>query len=161
SLDLLRGKAFLGPYLPALPGEPRAIAAKDLDQINEYWSMKLESGDPTRPLAPVAPWSGITLEPQEGAEFLPHTNDLVIERRVGRGRIVATAFSLTQRDLWNWPSFDGFLNACLLRRDPRRFSGTQSNFNVDWADNVQSARDPLHVTQLRFLSRDWLGDTGF
>ncbi len=123
SLDLLRGKAFLGPYLPALPGEPLAITAKELDPLSQFWSKKLKTGEETRPLIPVTPWSGITLEPTEGSEFLPNTNDLVVERRVGRGRIVATAFSLTQRDLWNWPSFDGFFNACLLRRGPRQFFG--------------------------------------
>src|SRR5262249_18688914 len=108
--------------------------------------------------------SGVSLMPSGDAKPLPHTGGLVIERRIGRGRIVSTAFRLTQRELWvNWPSFDGFLNACLLRRPARSFSDPGSaGLSVDWAGETHhSAADPLLVTQLRFLSRDWDGKAGF
>ena len=123
SLDQLRDKAFLGSYLPAMPGEPMTISAETLEPLSKAWTINPTDKDkPRKPLAPVNPWSGVELKPEPGATFLPDTGDLVIERPVGRGRIVATAFRLTQRDLWNWPSFDGFWNACLLRRPPRTFS---------------------------------------
>src|SRR6478736_6540196 len=55
SLDQLRGKTFLGPYLPALPGDPISITADQLKNLNATWSKKLEDRTPTRPLTPVNP----------------------------------------------------------------------------------------------------------
>jgi hypothetical protein len=153
SLDQLRGKSFLGSYLPALPGEPRKISAETLKPLSEFFTV----GKNERPLAPVADWSGIELVKQGDAEFLEHTNDLVVERQIGRGRIVATAFRLTERALVNWPGFDGFLNSCLLRRPPREFS--RPNLGepviVDWYRNRGAFDDPSLTTGLRYLSRDW------
>jgi hypothetical protein len=166
SLDQLRDKSFLGSYLPAMPGEPLTITAETLGPLNERWTIPIQSQGKT-PLAPVNPWSGITLIPESGAEVLvagpaPEKQPLVVERRVGRGRIVATAFRLTQRELWNWPSFDGFLNGCLLRRPPRAFSMAQyGGLNVDWADQPERYHDPNLVTGVRYFSRDWDEKTGF
>ena len=53
------------------------------------------------------------------------TGDLVVERRVGRGRIVVTAFSLSAPDVVNWGSFDSFSNNGLLRRPRRVFTAGQ------------------------------------
>jgi hypothetical protein len=167
SLDQLRGQAFLGSYLPATAGEPLSITAEMLKPFSDHWTLPVNN-EPGQPLAPVNPWSGVSLIPQGDADVLvdtggPDNIPLVVERRVGRGRIVTTAFRLTQRELWDWPSFDGFLNACLLRRPPRVFSAAPylGGLNVDWADQPQRYRDPLLVTGLRFLSRDWHEETGF
>src|SRR5262249_21854105 len=126
TLDQLRDKSFLAPYLPATAGEPITIDSDKLARLNKVWTLDVpdERGQkqPGRPLAAVRPWSGVTLAVHKDATTLPDTSNLVVERRIGRGRIVVTAFRLTQRELWNWPGFDGFLNACLLRRPPRRFS---------------------------------------
>ena len=42
-----------------------------------------------------------------------------MERQIGRGRIAVTSFRIGQPSLLNWPSFDCFLNAVLLRRGER------------------------------------------
>ncbi len=167
SLDQLRDKTFLGSYLPATAGEPLFITAEMLGPLNQRWTLPVH-GQPEQPLAAASPWSGVTLDPQDDANVLVDSGGsdrkpLVVERRVGRGRIVVTAFPLAQRELWSWPSFDGFLNACLLRRPPRVFSSTQytGDLNVDWASQPERLRDPFLVTQSRFLSRDWNAETGF
>ncbi|HEY2826915.1 MAG TPA: hypothetical protein VGJ04_04885 [Pirellulales bacterium] len=167
SLDQLRDKAFLGSYLPAVPGEPLSITTEMLGPMNHEWTLPIK-GEPGKPLALVSPWSGVTLIPQADANVLvdaggAEKEPLVVERRVGRGRIIATAFRLTQRELWNWPSFDGFLNACLLRRPPREFSAADysAGLNADWVDQPWRYRDPLLVTGVRYFSRDWNADTGF
>jgi hypothetical protein len=166
SLDQLRDKSFLGPYLPAAAGEPITIDSDTLAPLNKVWTLDVpdERGQkqPGRPLAAVRPWSGVTLALQKDATTLPDTANLVAERRIGRGRIVVTAFRLAQRELWNWPGFDGFLNACLLRRPSRRFSDHVGALNVDWnLSPHRVAADPLLITQFRFLSRDWDGKDGF
>ncbi|HEY2882135.1 MAG TPA: hypothetical protein VGJ15_06865, partial [Pirellulales bacterium] len=174
SLDQLKDKTFLGDYLPATAGEPMQISADTLQQLkfNDVWTLPVNNL-PSRPLLPVNPWSGITLKLQNDGHFLDastHSGQLVAERQVGRGRIVVTAFRLTQRELWNWPSFDNFFNACLLRRPPRHFSGefdassaagSSSTLSVDWANDRWGFADPRYVTQVRFLTRDWDQKNGF
>jgi hypothetical protein len=186
SLDQLRGTAFLGPYLPAVVGKPMEITTATLAPLSKYWTLK-ERGQPARPLAPVNPWSGVSLDLQGDAKFVPNTADLVAERKVGRGRIVATSFRLTQREFWNWPGCDGFWNGCLLHRPPRQFSSpgnsslsplrvdfTERSLN-DWSQLLPGAiqeylgkplangqcLDPCLVTQVRYLTRDWKKDEGF
>lgn len=167
SLDQLRDKAFLGSYLPALPGDPLPITADMLKPLSNKWTLPIQNeSSPT--LTPMNAWSGVTLLTQPSANVLVDTggssaSPLVVEGRVGRGRIVVTSFRLTQRELWNWPSFDGFLNGCLLRRPPRVFTASPDlgGVSVDWLQQPQRYHDPLLVTGLRFFSRDWNGESGF
>ncbi|MCC7086801.1 MAG: hypothetical protein IT427_17525 [Pirellulales bacterium] len=186
SLDQLRGKSFLGPYLPALASESTTISAETLLPLSKHWTLP-ERGQPAPLLAPVKPWSGLTLKLQDNANIIPDTAGLVAERRVGRGRIVVTAFRLAQRELWNWPGCDGFWNACLLRRPPRKFSSPTGAglgaLQVDFLESSWNSRrilppdarqeatqetlssgqalNPTVVTQVRYLSRDWKKDEGF
>ena len=78
-----------------------------------------------------------------------------MERRIGRGRMVATAFALSARKVVNWQNFDGFLNGCLMRRPSREFSTADSGF-----PQVKTLRTPLEKEDarvtcgLRYFSRD-------
>ena len=67
------------------------------------------------------PWPGAVLKKDPHASIVPYTGDLLVERQVGRGRIVASAFRLTGPELTGWPGFDCFFNACLLRRPARSY----------------------------------------
>ena len=114
TLDTLKG-SFLEPYLPAVAAGTREISAADLAEINAF------SGKPIRKLSPVKPWSGVKFEKHPQAEFVPNSGELLVERRVGRGRIVVSAFRLCDRDFTTWPGVDEFFNAYLLRHAPRKF----------------------------------------
>ena len=70
---------------------------------------------------PTGKWSGVGLKLARGAQFVPGTGELLAEWRVGRGRVVVSAVRLSDRGLTAWSGFDGFFNACLLRRPPRRY----------------------------------------
>ncbi len=155
SLDQLGQHTFLHDYLPALAGEPMKISAETLAPLNQRWTLPVNK-QAGKSLAAATTWNGITLKLQPDAQFVPGAGDLVAQRQVGRGRIVVTAFRLTQRELWDWPSFDGFVNGCLLLRPPRKFSttGLLNRLTVDWADASLSVTDPQWVTQVRYLSRD-------
>src|SRR5262249_10155080 len=59
------------------------------------------------------------------------------------------------RELLDWPSFDGFFNACLLRRPARRYvTNTPQVVRLEWADVPGRVLDPGLITQLRYFSRD-------
>jgi hypothetical protein len=149
TLDSLRG-TILEPYLPATAAAAKPLDPAAVEQLSTYWTVPDDRGQRVE-LRPAAPWSGIELTTQPAADFVNGTGRLVVERRVGRGRIVATAFRLSEPELWRWPSFDSFFNACILRRPSRRFDPMRQHFEfVTGGDRL----DPALVTNVRFLTRD-------
>ncbi len=153
SLDTLRG-SFLDPYLPVASDGPREISAADLGEISSQWSIK--SGRPgSDDLRAGKPWPGVRWQLHSGGEIVARTGGLVAERRLGRGRIVVTAFPLSQPELIKWRGFDGFLNACVLRRGPRKFlAGSDGLRRTEWANDASSCWNPREVTHLRYFARD-------
>jgi len=152
SLDSL-GNSFLAPYLPATSAGSRELKGADFKELNDRFTLNVH-GKPGRRLAPVAPWAGVTLNVDAEAREVPGTGGLLAERRVGRGRIVVSAFELDQRELTDWSCFDGFFNACLLGRPPRRFVGDELDVQVTWAEGGFRPFDPRAVCKLRYFARD-------
>ena len=156
SLDQLRG-GFLDLYLPAQGGRTVEIASSAVAEINSHWS--LVDARTRRPLnlepLPGRPLVGIELRNRAGGQFLPGCGGLVAERRVGRGRIAVTSFSLTDGLFLRWASYDSFFNACLLRRPPRHFEMRSQLLHTRWADyHPALLADARLVTTLRYFSRD-------
>ncbi|MEX2092356.1 MAG: hypothetical protein WD971_06745, partial [Pirellulales bacterium] len=166
SLDLLKG-SFLEPYLPATSGGSRKITADDLDTLNRHWIIAAPRGGEL--LAPKTPWSGIELVPQLGKGEIDRLGDstggLLMERNVGRGRIVVSAMQLSERELVNWTSgFESLFNGGILRR-PRRVyrPGYYDELTLAWADPQLMNRrlDARLTTGLRYLARDLGIDTNY
>ena len=156
TLALLRG-SFLDAYLPATAGKSRSLTAESLAPLSA--AVQPEDGRNTVPaLEPVRPWSGVALELRPNAHWLPDEHsDLIAECAVGRGRIVATAFHLNQRELVNWTGFDVLLNAYLLRHPPRKFVDSNSldqSVSAVWADDRNDKFDARLTCGLRYLTRD-------
>jgi len=150
SLDLLRG-SFLDPLLPAGPGKSWDMDAATLHPLGQL------SPDAARKLRVAQAWTGQHLDlGGRDANVLvraPDQESLIAERRVGRGRVVVSAFRLTQRELIEWPGYDGLFNAALLRRPPRRFVNSyEDRVGVAWADGV--LEDSARVSQVRIFTRD-------
>ena len=168
SLDLLKG-SFLEEYLPARNAGPRKLEAGDpaFAELNEHWIVSTRRV-PGERLKPTAPWSGIKLELVPDAKnttrALPNTGELLVERQVGRGRIVVSAMQLSERDLINWRSgFESLFNACLLRRPNRVYSDGTGGPVLNWASNDLRERrlDAKLTTRLRFFARDLGVDTSY
>jgi hypothetical protein len=164
SLDLLKG-SFLEPYLPATSGGSRQISADDLRELNRHWTIQSPRGG--QPLAPKTPWSGIALVEPPDLQKLDTlgqtTGGLIVERRVGRGRIVVSAMQLSERELVNWKSgFESLVNGGILRRPQREYrSGYYGEPTLAWADPQLMNRrlDARLTTGLRYLARDLGVDT--
>ncbi len=156
SIDSMAG-SFLAPYLPATAEGAVKLTAADFADLNQSWSLvSKKSGTRLDLVVPAtAPMMGITLARQPGSEFIPGTGNLVAERRVGRGRVVVTAFPMTHRDIINWPSYDSFFNACMLRRPARRFlKSPLGAIHPEWVDQKGGRRNPRYVTATRYFTRD-------
>ncbi|MBL8829602.1 MAG: hypothetical protein JNM18_21675, partial [Planctomycetaceae bacterium] len=141
--------SFLKPYLPATAGESITLDREQLAFLEQpAWRVRDKS------LQVVKPWSGVELVPHATAQRLldsPH----IVERRVGRGRVVATAFRLDQRELREWPGYDGFWHTCLLRRVPRRFESRRNDDEgprIAWATG--HPQESALSTDVRLFARD-------
>lgn len=162
SLDSL-GRSFLADYLPVREGRVEKMTQVDAGELDAHWGRALPNGRKevgfpwSEPAAlDVLRWSEEDLarhrdsgdaqaqdeEVVAGAAFVPGTAKLVVESRVGRGRIVVAAFSLSARPVVVWRSLDNFLNGCLLRRPGRSFPAVDSLESVRlsdrWADLLKS-----------------------
>ncbi len=154
SLDSLRS-SFLAEYLPAESTGARTLTAEELSGWSAYWSRRDGGARPPQ-LKPTKPWSGITLKPHAEAGELAGGGQLFYERAIGRGAIVLSAIQLTQRDLINWPGYDSFLNAGLLRRPRRTFSeGLYDDERATWTEFPSHRLDAHLTTGLRFFARDF------
>src|SRR5207237_6680082 len=103
------------------------------------------------------PMIGIELKLHAAAQPMEGTGGLVVERRVGGGRVVVTRFPLTDVRIKQWKNFDGFFNSVLLRRPGRVFDQTElSSLDVKWDDpNLHDMRlDARLGSTLRYFSRD-------
>ena len=122
TLDKLKG-SFLdasqeASYLPATAGDSIKLTPAEIDAMASAWNTPGKNDKKGRNLVAARPWSVVELKKQPTARFVENTEKQVVERQVGRGRIVVTSFRIGQPSLLNWPSFDCFLNAVLLRRPP-------------------------------------------
>ena len=100
------------------------------------------------------------------ARPLATTGGLLVERTVGRGRIVVSAMQLAERDLVNWRGgFESLFNACILRRPQRESIGpaTSATSTLAWADPklAEQRLDARLTTGLRYLARDLGVDTNY
>ena len=159
SLDKLRG-SFLAPYLPAQGGAVRKLTQGDVDELSRHWSLPSKKKGEIREIQilPDKPMVGVELKMHEEGQFVPHTGELVAERRVGGGRIVVTAFPLTDLRIRYWKNFDGFFNGVLLRRPARQFDQSMdlATLEMKWAGQTLSpfVRDPRLSTTMRIFTRD-------
>lgn len=169
SLDLLRG-SFLEPLLPAMADGAEEISVRRLEEFEQGFAV----GERGAPLTKTGTWSGVALKLAGNAHAVPGTSGLVVERRVGRGRIVVTAMQLTDRRLLRWSKgYENFFNAAVLRRPPRRFVPLDPGFSdfseegddaepvidtqpaaVVWAEGEPVRLDPLRNTGWRGFVRD-------
>jgi len=159
SLDKLKG-SFLNSYLPAETAETIKLDEAAFAELNAVWSLPDQKKRP-RTIKVIAdrPMVGIRFKRHVDARDVPGTGGLVLERRVGGGRIVVTAFPLTDVRIKQWKNFDGFFNCALLRRPPREFGATKDgldNLTVVWNDlKIRHMwMDPRFGSTVRYFTRD-------
>ena len=104
---------------------------------------------------PTGKWSGVGLKLARGAQFVPGAGELLAEWRVGRGRVVVSAVRLSDRGLTTWKGFDGFFNACLLRRPPRLYRNDGDSGQEAALGRPRFRQsDPALNCRLRYFARD-------
>lgn len=148
--------SFLESYLPVTAANATTLDQDSLDPINNFWSLMDRNEQLKIDIISGKTIDGVKLDLTMGSSFIPHTGQLVAEKRVGRGRVVVTAFPLSHRSITNWRCYDSFLNGCLLRRPPRVYDivPQTDEFVVRWTDRSLLREDPRLLSNLRYFSRD-------
>ena len=91
-----------------------------------------------------SPILGVEFDPHPDAEFVDGTGQIAIERQIGRGRVVATAFSMDDKPVIRWPGYRNFFNGCLLRRPGRKFGPTSDGtLSFNWTSDDTSIFRPV------------------
>ena len=156
-------KSFLADYLPARAEKAVNLTSDDLTTLNSNWSLPEKNArgkNRDLQILKQAPLLGVNFQIHADAQFVEGSGDLVVERQLGRGRIVATSFSLSAPAVRSWRSFDSFLNNVLLRRPVRTFYQANSPYELGdvvafrWKNDSAPMREPMLHSSLRFLSRD-------
>ena len=157
SLDKL-GNSFLADYLPAKFKQTKNLSAADFQQLNENWAVPIEKQRSVKRKIVLTEKSkilGVEFDVHPDSNFVDGTGSLAVERPVGRGRIVATSFSLRSKPVYRWPGYRSFFNGCLLRRPARTFGTTMDGtLSFFWDGDASSPFDPLLGSTLRYVSRD-------
>ena len=157
SLDKLQ-TSFLAKYLPAHFDGSRNLTNRDIEELNKHWTVAAIRNRLQKRVLQISkqvPLLGVIFKPHDDAQFIDGTGEIAIERRIGRGRIAITAFSINAPAVRNWRSFQSFLNGAVLRKPARNF-GKSVNEDVvfEWIGDGTSVLDPMIHSTLRYLSRD-------
>ncbi len=149
--------SFLADYLPAQSEGKTELDSAAFDPLNENWSVPNRNNPAEKRTFVVTeskPVIGIEFKPHVAASYVTGTGSLAIERMIGRGRVVATAFSLTSPTVKSWGSFQSFFSGALLRKPHRKFGMRNEVILFDWARDLSTMYDPLIGSTVRFISRD-------
>ncbi len=149
--------SFLSPYLPVRSAEAIEVGTEELKPLN-HWVVPDVMGQAQEPLTIVGnKMPGIKMTLADQGSWLPHTDELVAERAIGRGRIVVTGFPLREQRIYRWKYFPAFSTG-ILRRPAREVDRPTSNDGTvvqRWAAPFQDEEKyPLLNTNLRIASRD-------
>lgn len=140
-LERLQG-SFLKDYLPAEIDQRVDLSADELKKFLQPWS--------ALPPEISAPTPGCRLKPSADAQMYDESKLLCV-RAIGRGRIVATGFSLNAEPLLRWPCFSNFFNGALLGKSGRKVNRVDG-LDRSGRDSVQNQfQDP---SRLWYVSRD-------
>ena len=98
-----------------------------------------------------------TLSPE--ADEVAGCANLLLARRVGRGRVVQSRFDMTSDWLSSWESFHSFINAAVLLRPRREFVDLEDVMNDTfasqrYADSKLKRALPAMNTRFRIAARD-------
>lgn len=149
--------SFLADYLPAQSEGKAELDATAFTPLNKHWSVPSRRNATEKRsvlITDANPIIGIEFKPHTDANFVTGTGELTIERMIGRGRVVATAFSLSSPTIKSWGSFPSYFHNALLRKPRRKFGENNDTVLFSWADDASLMFDPLLGSTVRFISRD-------
>lgn len=155
-------KTMLADTMPLKPTGNIELNPESAEELLVGWSVK---DDPStkKQIALAQEQGGVAVDGtlNEGAQDLPDTGKLILQRMVGRGRVVQARIDLVSDWIKSWESYNGFFNSVILLRPHRKFKEPTRNQYDTYADVSQVyvdfplARDDATMnTRFRIATRD-------
>ncbi len=149
------------PLAGLLPLNPRGNIELDSEaatQLLTHWSVETDRSSEGQ-VARVKSDSGrIAVDGIVASDAIdvPGTGHLMLNRSVGRGRVMQSRFDLVSDWMTNWDSYDSFFNAVILERPARRFVEFDQGMMLKQQYVVSNRydADPTMNSTFRIAARD-------
>lgn len=154
-------KTSLAELLPLEPTGNIELDPTAATQLLEGWSVKTDRSTEKQIAVLNNKTARVAVDGRAKKDTiaLPNSGNLLLERRVGSGRVIQPRFDVTSDWIANWESYDSFVNSALLARPPREFlvshdASDGSMFRHYYSDTNTSLADAAMNTRFRIASRD-------
>ena len=154
-------KTALSDVLPLIPRNNIELDPDSATQLLEKWQVESDATTPANIKLLRSQNGRIAVDGKlaDAAEAVADTGNLIVQRRVGLGRVVQPRFDLTSDWMQNWGSYQSFINSVILSR-PRRKMVASKNPDADaefsqlYADYGTTQTDAAFNTHFRLTARD-------
>ncbi|EMI15253.1 hypothetical protein RMSM_07823, partial [Rhodopirellula maiorica SM1] len=153
------------PLVDLLPLYPRAnieLAPESAAELLQEWSVKSDRSTEAQTALLQSETARVAVDGNLAADAndVAGTGNLILQRRVGRGRVVQSRFDLMSDWISNWDSYNSFFNAVILQRPRRQFVEIDAEYLLkhQYADFQRYDADPTMNTTFRIAARDALLD---
>jgi hypothetical protein len=154
--------SFLKELSPIANTVNGTVTQDQIDVLNRDWTIQQALGPkiPMKAANPIPLLNGQLSPRASWVSYLGSKGEsrqldgLVAERLVGQGRIVMTAFPMTDIAFLSWPSYSSFIHNAILRK-PHRAVTTDIDADTRFAGEMENTeQNPVHSTRLRMWARD-------
>jgi hypothetical protein len=154
-------KTKLADLLPLRPTGNIELDPDSATELLQSWAVDTDAST-DKQIALLRSQSGRVAVDGTAAEdtvSLQGSGNLVLERRVGTGRVVQPRFDISSDWMADWKSYDSFVNGALLRRPRRQFvqsaDASEPDLVQQWYPDWQTAvSDPAINSRFRITARD-------
>jgi len=149
-------------YAPIIKTTNSTVTDQELAALNSTWTIKQIQGEKLL-IAPNKPIPKLAGELAPGAQWVKYKGSngelmsldgLVAEKMFGQGRIVMTAFPMSDNAFLRWPSYSSFIHNAILQK-PCRDPSTGIEADTKFAGEYEGAeQSPFLSTRMRLWARD-------
>ncbi|QDT13492.1 hypothetical protein [Stieleria marina] len=154
-------KTQIGDLLPLIPTSNIELDPDAAVEMLTNWQVKTDRTTKAKIESIRSQTGRIAVDGKlvDGAEAVPNSGNLIVQRRIGLGRVVQPRFDVTGDWLQDWDSYNSFVNSVLLMRPRRemiesRDPDAESMFSQLYADYGTTASDAAFNTHFRLTARD-------
>tara|TARA_R110002073_G_scaffold60209_3_gene151173 strand:- start:4537 stop:6990 length:2454 start_codon:yes stop_codon:yes gene_type:complete len=146
--------------LPLLPRGNIELAPESATELLKTWSVKTDRSTEAQSALLQSETARVAVDGNLAADAddVTGTGNLILQRRIGRGRVVQSRFDLMSDWISNWDSYNSFFNAVILQRPRRQFVEIDADVLLkhQYVDFQRYDADPTMNTTFRIATRDAL-----
>lgn len=151
----------LADLLPLTPSSNIELDSDAATELLNSWAVKEDSSTEKQIAQLKSQASRVAVDgtPADDLVAIDDTGQLIVTRRVGRGRVMQPRFDITSDWMASWESYDSFINSAILGRPRREFLRSEDATEIAiiaqrYSDFPAMRSDPAINTKFRIAARD-------